>query len=218
MRGGSEQERLKAPSPVDVLRKLVFGLAESVDQPSAAPLVVGYLRLRSARALRAAAPRPGDPIGWPDFEFWLPDRLVWLDHQRGMSTIVAHLFGGEHASSAYGDAVSAIVRLVQTVEETERRAAPRGRWRTDCAAVSGQAQTPDTDMDDEAYAAVVARLKEHIVAGDVFQIVPSRTFSRAVRRSAGGLSRAARARIPARTCSFSTAPRACCSAPRRRRP
>src|SRR5439155_14169450 len=33
------------------------------------------------------------------------------------------------------------------------------------------------DLGDEAYAATVAKLKEHILAGDVYQIVPSRTFS-----------------------------------------
>jgi anthranilate synthase component 1 len=32
------------------------------------------------------------------------------------------------------------------------------------------------DLDDAAYADVVARLQRHIVAGDVFQIVPSRGF------------------------------------------
>lgn len=177
VRGGSEQERLEAPSPVDVLRKLVFGLAEGADQPSAAPLVVGTFAFD---LLEHYEPLPGgqaDPIGWPDFEFWLPDRLIWLDHQRGMSTIVAHLFGGEHASSAYGEAVSDIVRLVQTVEETERPTAGESVFGAPPVGGAGQGAVPDTDMDDEAYAAVVRRLKEHIVAGDVFQIVPSRTFS-----------------------------------------
>ena len=36
---------------------------------------------------------------------------------------------------------------------------------------------PATDLDDAAYAAVVARMKEHILAGDIYQVVPSRTFS-----------------------------------------
>jgi anthranilate synthase component 1 len=35
----------------------------------------------------------------------------------------------------------------------------------------------DVDLDDEEYADLVARLKSRIVSGDVFQIVPSRTFS-----------------------------------------
>jgi anthranilate synthase component 1 len=33
------------------------------------------------------------------------------------------------------------------------------------------------DLDDAAYGAVVTRLREHIAAGDIYQIVPSRTFS-----------------------------------------
>ena len=33
------------------------------------------------------------------------------------------------------------------------------------------------DLDDEAYAALVETCQRHITAGDVFQIVPSRTFT-----------------------------------------
>src|SRR5262249_28843553 len=32
------------------------------------------------------------------------------------------------------------------------------------------------DLDDERFASAVAELKEHILAGDVYQVVPSRTF------------------------------------------
>jgi anthranilate synthase component 1 len=37
----------------------------------------------------------------------------------------------------------------------------------------------EADLDDEAYVAVVRRLKGEIAAGEVYQIVPSRTFSTA---------------------------------------
>jgi anthranilate synthase component 1 len=33
------------------------------------------------------------------------------------------------------------------------------------------------DLDDTEYAALVSRMKEHVLAGDVYQIVPSRTFA-----------------------------------------
>jgi anthranilate synthase component I len=39
------------------------------------------------------------------------------------------------------------------------------------------APVPDVDQDDAAYAAGVAGLQEHIRAGDVYQVVPSRTFT-----------------------------------------
>jgi anthranilate synthase component I len=41
---------------------------------------------------------------------------------------------------------------------------------------SHSAPTVDVDLDDDAYAAIVSRMKAHILAGDVYQIVPSRTF------------------------------------------
>ena len=170
---GSEEQRLKAPSPVDVPRELMACLAAQVDQPMAAPLVVGTF---AYDLLEYYEPLPGgqkDPLGWPDFELWLPDRLIWLDHQRGISTVVAHLFGDEDASEAYGEAVSAIAQLVEIVESAERMSTRASDER------SGGAAGPDVevDVDDATFADLVTRLKQHIVAGDVFQIVPSRTFS-----------------------------------------
>lgn len=168
---GSEEQRLKAPSPVDVLRRLLFGLVDRVDQPSAAPLLVGTF---AYDLLETFEPLPGgqdDPLGWPDYEFFLPDRFVWLDHQRGCATICAHLFGGEHVASAYGAAMSAIIELVEAIEGADRERPARP------PSARSRASTVEVDVDDEAFAALVGQLKEHIVAGDVFQIVPSRTFS-----------------------------------------
>jgi anthranilate synthase component 1 len=48
------------------------------------------------------------------------------------------------------------------------------------------------DLDDDAFAALVTRLKEHVLAGDVFQIVASRSFSAPCADVAGAYSRLAR--------------------------
>lgn len=170
---GSEEQRLHAPSPVDVLRALGRGLVERIEQPSAAPLLLGtfaYDLLESYEPLPAAA---ADPTGWPDYEFFLPDRLIWLDHEHGTATVVVHLFGGDQTSSAYGDAVSGVVRLVEGLDQAARASEPVAAP----VRAAHASPAPTVDMDDAAYAALVARLKHHIVAGDVFQIVPSRTFS-----------------------------------------
>jgi anthranilate synthase component 1 len=177
LRGGSEEERLKAPSPVDVLRRLLFGLIDRVEQPSAAPTLVGTFAYDLLESFEPLPTGQQDPLAWPDYEFFLPDRTVWLDHQRGTSTIVAHLFGGEHASSAYGDAMSAIVRLVEALEGAAREGKPLVSSLGGGGQPAAAAAPVEVDVDDQTFAALVERLKEHIVAGDVFQIVPSRTFS-----------------------------------------
>lgn len=171
---GSEEQRLHAPSPVDVLRALGRGLVERIEQPSAAPLLLGtfaYDLLESYESLPAAS---ADPTGWPDFEFFLPDRLIWLDHEHGTATVVVHLFGGDQTSGAYGDAVSGVVRLVEGLNQAARAGEPVA----EAPPPSAHARPlPAVDIDDDSFAALVEQLKQHIIAGDVFQIVPSRTFS-----------------------------------------
>lgn len=177
---GSEQQRLLAGSPVDVLRALGRGLVERIEQPSAAPLLLGTFAYDLLESYEALPPASADPTGWPDFEFFLPDRLVWLDHEHGTATVVVHLFGGDQTSSAYGDAVSGVVRLVEGLNQASRAsepaATPAPRRATDTGG-DRPAALAAVDMDDPTFAALVERLKQHIVAGDVFQIVPSRTFS-----------------------------------------
>ena len=46
----------------------------------------------------------------------------------------------------------------------------------------------DTDASDDEFAAVVDDLKDYIASGDVFQIVPSRTFSTPCHDALGGVS------------------------------
>ena len=169
---GSEEARLHAPSPVDVLRALAFGLANGETDVTTAPTVAGAFAYDLLGVHEQLPPWRADPIGFPDFEMWLPDRSIWLDHRRQRATVVAHVFGGVHAEPAYHDALAAIAELARACEAAASEPAEAA-----LRPVSSGGTPPDVDLDDAAFAALVEELKGHIVAGDVFQIVPSRTFS-----------------------------------------
>jgi anthranilate synthase component 1 len=111
-------------------------------------------------------------LDFPDYVFWVPDRVVVIDHTKNTTTVFALIVGGSSAEAAYHDASRDIERLAGTVEA----ALARG------AAVVPEPPAPghvSVDLDDEAFADLVVRLKRHVVAGDVFQVVPSRTFQTA---------------------------------------
>ncbi len=189
----SEEARLAAPSPMDALRQLALSW-RLVSRPAATPLlcagVLSYDLVDCFERLPAAG---ADPLGYPDFQFWLPQTLVVINQVKREATILALVYGGEHAVESHNDAGATIARLT---EACERAASPapadlpppasaghavpgQGAESNNITAGVGADLSDDVSVDvsDDDYAAIVTDLKTRIVAGDVFQIVPSRTFS-----------------------------------------
>ena len=172
-----EADRGKLPSPLDVLRTVIFGVRLLAHPIDACHLAAGVFSYDLAE-LFEMLPHGGPEIAvTPHFEFVVPDRLVIVDHLRHRTLLVANAYGGPGAAENYNDAVRAIGDMLTVVDDTASRRAPDGRpaamRQTDpCPPLS----LPCSDLTDEQYAALVVRLKRHIVAGDVFQIVASRTF------------------------------------------
>ncbi len=164
---GSEEERLRAPSPADVLRACAMGPRVKETSPALTPLLAGVFAYDFLGAYEKLPPWRVDPLGWPDYEFWLPDQMIWLHHHLDRATAVTLAYGGEDSGEAYHDATAALAKL----GEACRSPAAEPQF------VARGAATPRVDLDDAAFADLVRAVKRHIVAGDVYQIVPSRTFS-----------------------------------------
>ena len=112
----------------------------------------------------------GDPLGFPDYVFWLAESLILFEPGAAARAICA-AFGDddpEVARRAYFGAAERLSALVA------RCAGTLGPIEDEMPPAS--ADPIEVDLDDDAFAAIVARLKGHIAEGDVYQIVPSRTF------------------------------------------
>lgn len=169
--------KLRAPGPLDVLRAVVHR-ARLVSEPAPlAHLAAGIFAYDLVDTQETLPPPHADPLGFPDFIFWIPEQTVVLDHVHRSTTILAHAVGGAEAEASYHDAVRAVEQLSAAVGAGPRPAHAVTRAGHGPAPTAGPCPAPTVDLDDAAYARLVARLKHHIVAGDVFQIVPSRTFS-----------------------------------------
>ncbi len=172
---GSLEERLLAPSPLDVPRQLLQGLAASPGGADDLPLLVGSFGYDLIDAFETL-PRSAAPgTGWPDFELWLPERAIWLDHCHVTATVRVHAFASPDFDAAYSDAMVAMAELSAAVGRTPppTRDPPRPLRRPGFS----RHLAVTVDRSDEEYAATVGVCQRHIVVGDVFQIVPSRTFS-----------------------------------------
>ena len=165
-----EFDRAHAQTPFDVLRALAFGhAAVDRDEPFAlcAAGVIGFDHVDLLEELPARA--PGD---FPDFLFWLAESLIVIEAS-GAARLICAAFGSDDAAVAHRVASLAQERLAKLSTRCEFA---REVGLAEASPASDLSQQVTTDLDDEAFAAVVARLKENVAAGDVFQVVPSRAF------------------------------------------
>jgi anthranilate synthase component 1 len=176
-----EAARARLPSPLDALRTVVFGpslLAHPIDACHLAAGVLSYDLVELFEVLPAGRPGPAET---PHYEFVVPDRLVIVDHLRHRTLLVANAYGGAGSEANYHDAVRAIGELMTAVEQAAGNRHPATGQRQQAPGPDPQLPTPippcRVDLSDEEFAALVLHLKQHIVAGDVFQIVASRTFT-----------------------------------------
>ncbi|MEQ7873208.1 chorismate-binding protein [Sphingomonas sp. ASV193] len=161
-----EAVRAAAPSALDPLRALVSAIRPA-DRDERFALVamglVGFDHVDMVEALPPAA--PGD---FPDLVFVVPETLVVVE-PGGASRVLSLAAGDSDEARARRLYHLATERLVKTVARCELPAPPREE-----APPPRSEAVPD--LDDAAFAGVVARLKEHVAAGDIFQAVPSRAF------------------------------------------
>jgi anthranilate synthase component 1 len=132
------------------------------DLPPFTGGAVGYAGYDAVRWLERLPDTKPDPIGLPDAWFGLFDAIIAFDHVRHRLLYVTR--------DANGDEASARVRL-RALEE--RALAGSGETRPEAAAPLAFEES----LPRASFVAAVERAKEHIRAGDVFQVVLSRRWS-----------------------------------------
>ncbi len=157
-------ERLLGAQPLHALRGLLDAAAAPRGEPFGAVLlgVAGFDLAGWGEEMPAAA-----AADFPDFLFYVPDTLLTIA-PGGAARLLCSAFGPDerHAHDAARRLEEGLAALAAPREVAQDRpAAP---------STGPKAFTPD--LDDAAFAALVVRLKEEIAAGEVYQIVPSRTF------------------------------------------
>ena len=167
--GVDAAERLAAPSPFDAVRALTLGLNAAEAEPFAL-CCLGVIAYDHVDLFETLPPPAEDPLGFPDFSFWLAESLIVFE-PGARPRIVCTAFGSADAGAATRAWFGAQERLADLVARCAQ--AP------DLAFTPPEPGEPDfteVDLDDPAYEALVARMKAHIAEGDVYQIVPSRSF------------------------------------------
>lgn len=165
-----EDSRLKAPSVFSALRLIVEHITPLRNHPHAVFLggVFAYDLLSTFEQLPAVAEGIND---CPDYVFYLAETLITIDHQKSETHLIGSVFSGENVAQNYFDVAQRLEGLQKTIAEVCQDTYSIANKNDNCA------PEVTTNKDDERFKQDVNDLKAHILAGDIFQVVPSRTFS-----------------------------------------
>ncbi|MDQ3955998.1 MAG: anthranilate synthase component I [Actinomycetota bacterium] len=129
---------------------------------------VGYLGYDCVREIERLGSPPEDDLKLPDIALLLTRTFVVFDHLLQKAYVITNVAAGRDRAGAYDDAVQ---RCEEAIEKLSRPAA--------IPAVSvAEVPAPDFSgsVDDAEFGRWVDEAKEHILAGEIFQVVPSRRF------------------------------------------
>jgi anthranilate synthase component I len=128
---------------------------------------IGYDMIRLVERLPDANP---DVLGLPDALFLRPTIIAVFDNIEDKLTIVTPVrpLRGIIAAHAYAEARERLAAALTDFDQT----LPHAR----APAKPGKLSTPVSNLGRDAYHRIVERAKEYILAGDIFQVVPSQRF------------------------------------------
>jgi anthranilate synthase component 1 len=132
------------------------------DLPPLTGGLMGYLAYEAACLLDGHPAPHADEAPCPPIGLLVVDRAVVFDHWRQTMILVAHVPAG-----AYETGIDALEELAAKVASAPPLPLAR-------PAAAGGGAEGSANMADEAYRDTVASFKEHVLAGDIYQAVPSR--------------------------------------------
>lgn len=165
-RSGDEEQRLKSASPVDALRSVVNKIKTRSAHPQAL-FLGGAFAYDFIATFEDLLDVPESDNICPDFMFYVAETLLIQDHQTQQSHIIGSIFGG-----LYSDENE--LRIAARIKELQAITANFVEPENALVPLTGKATT---DVSDAQFCNIVEELKEYIVKGDIFQVVPSRSFS-----------------------------------------
>lgn len=163
-----EDSRLKGSSVLDVLRTLQREL--QCQQGKEALFMAGSFAYDLIASFEDLPEVPEGSNDCPDYCFYVAETLITIDHIKQSTQLLACLFGGEEDEQLDARYARLTARLESFKQACQQPLpAPQGT-----APLTGALAV---DKGDKQFCAEVEKLKGFIRRGDIFQVVPSRSFS-----------------------------------------
>ena len=173
-----EQARLMAINPFESLR--LFNRIENSDNHHFAIFLGGAFAFDMISMSETLPKVPDGENTCPDFVYYLAETVVVIDHEKRSTEIIANLFSSSNEENIpqadptkSNERIAQIKQLLSKNITTESILPLIKKIDSDF----NDSQIVSVDISDEQFCENVETLKENIRAGDIFQVVPSRTFS-----------------------------------------
>ncbi|MEK6957533.1 MAG: anthranilate synthase component 1 [archaeon] len=164
----SESERLKRKTHADVLRAIAFRL-----KPAYKPFVmygglIGAIGYDFIDNFEELPKNRKDVLKEPDYEMNFYDNLFIVEHKKNEISFVCNalIFSEKDMESEEKRCTEVIDGYRKMLDATAPKPKPHKKKK-----ISISSDTPKKE-----FVAMVERLKKHVLIGDVFQVVPSRTM------------------------------------------
>ena len=161
-----EQTRLSATNQMDVLRAVAFAFRLASKPFRVTCGLVGALSYDFIDQFEKLPPNRQDLLGNPDYELYFADNIFLLDHERQQGFVVVNVIVTDQDSDA---AIAEAQECFDFYANMARFDSPRPE------VYKGPVPASSTDTDQATYEQMVQTAKRHILDGDIFQVVLSRT-------------------------------------------
>ncbi|TQV75573.1 anthranilate synthase component 1 [Aliikangiella marina] len=185
-----EDSRLKSASPINILRliKSAF-VANTANEFSL--FLCGVFAFDFIATFEQLPEVTDGQNSCPDFVFYLAETLLIIDHQNNSKRLIGNHFSGEEQDKTYFDLSRKFAefelkinqlgaeennQIVGIQSDDKNRLTLSGN-KNDDSDNDSQNEQVTVNLDDQQFAQLVEKLKANIVQGDIFQVVPSRTYS-----------------------------------------
>ena len=172
-----ERSRLLAINPFQSLR-LFSQLTNTSQHPFA--VFLGGAFAFDMMSMSETLPEVADGENTcPNFVYYLAETLIIIDHEQRSSEVITNQFTGPGYADAKTTALANInaIKSRLSADITASFEPKKASSDINSATEEKTQSTLTCDINDDAFCQIVNDLKENILAGDIFQVVPSRTFS-----------------------------------------
>jgi len=170
-----EMSRLKRTTAIDCLRKINQAFTSHNNHPYSVFLCGLFSFDLIATFEQLPAVKMGDNQ-CPDYVFYLAEELLVIDHETQQCQIYSCIFDGLDFDKNFYEQSRRLSLIEQIMTQGIDQLAPNQPLAKP-PKTTQKYQSVACDLSDQNYADQVIQLKQNILAGDIFQVVPSRSFS-----------------------------------------
>jgi anthranilate synthase component 1 len=163
-----EQTRLQSTNQMDVLRLVAFAFKLASKPFRITCGLIGAISYDFIDQFEKLPPSKVDLLGNPDYELYFADNIFLMDHEHGKGYVIVNCIVTD------GDREAVITEAQNCFDyysNIARFDVPKPKRHT------GPLPAASTDTDRCAYEQMVNTAKQHIIDGDIFQVVLSRTIT-----------------------------------------